>query len=285
MSVIREFYPKAFGGKYKVMCEKFTNANEITEVSERRKANSEFSGDFTRSKVCSSFHGVDEWSEAVDLLKHGYKAVVPKLSKMVEMTARGDTYKTSFRNDVVGYAPVVPLAMKGIPNCMINTYKKPVKDKVVNIYLDRTALCNRTPNEITQACSNFVAALLELEMQGYRFNVTVVKTNCNNTSCDMLTLKIKDANLPIDLQRMSYPLIHTAFARVTCWDWYSRCPAATYRFGLGHQLGREFSAEKIVDAFEEVFNERCILFQLEDMIGCSKEYIEQTILDANKNMR
>lgn len=285
MSYLREFKPKALGGKYKVICETFADANEITEVSNRRPQRHEFDHDFTRSRVRSSFHGVDTWDEACDLLKYGYKEVVPKLSKMVEMTAKGEATKTSFRNDVVGYAPVVPLALRGVPKCMINSYKKPVKDKVVNIYLDRTALCQWEPHEIVEATSNFVAALTELELQGYRFNVTVVKTNANSSVCNMLTLKVKDANLPIDLQRMSYPLMHTAFARVTCWDWYSRCPQSVHITNLGRHLGGHFSSEKIVNALEEMFNERCILFQLEEMYQKSKEYIEEVIVNANTTMR
>lgn len=283
MSILRQYYPKAFGGNYKLSIERFSSAAEITEVSNKRSVtNPNFNGDFTRDKIRSSFNGVNTWSDACELLQHGYKAIVPKLQKRIEMTARGDGLKTAFRNDVVGFAPVVPLSMIGVPNCMVNTYKKPIRNKVVNIYYDRTALGNRSTSEIENTAVKFISTLIDLEMQGYRFNLTVVKTQADSTDADMMMLKIKDANAPLDLQRMTYPLVHTSFARVTCWDWYSRCPSARYRWGLGHNLSIEKTNEQIQDAIEELFGEKCIYFSLEDMIDAPDDYITNVITNANK---
>lgn len=283
MSVLREYYPKSFGGNYKLSVERFTSASEITEVSNNRPVtNNNFNGEFSRNSINTRFNGVDSWNDACELLHHGYKAIVPKLQKRIELTARGEGVRTAFRNDVIGFAPVVPLAIIGVPTCMINTYRKPIRNKVLNIYYDRTALGNRKTKEIEETAVKFVSTLIDLELQGYRFNLTVVKTQADSTDADMLMLKIKDANAPLDLQRMTYPLVHTSFARVTCWDWYSRCPSARFRWGLGHNLSREKTNEQIQNAIEELFGEKCIYFSLEDMIDAPDDYIRNVITNANR---
>lgn len=283
MSVMREYYPKAFGGKYKLSIERFSSATEITDTSNRRNiTDDDFRYEFNRDELYEKFNGVPSWEKACDLLHKGYATVVPKLQNRIEMTAKGEGVKTAFRNDVVGFAPVVPLAMMGVPNSMVNTYRKPIRNKVLNIYYDRTALANRSQRQIEDTAVKFVSTLIDLEMQGYRFNLTVVKTQADSKDADMLMLKIKDANAPLDLQRMTYPLVHTAFARVTCWDWYSRCPIARYRGGFGHNLSIEKTNEQIQNAIEEITGEKCIYFSLEDMIDKPEHYIKDRILDANK---
>jgi len=288
MSVLRTFYPKALrNGNYRIVMESFESAEEIVRKSnEREITNDEFKEEFTRSQISknSRWYGASSWKEATDLLKNGYADAVPELKKALDFTGKGESYKRATRNDVVGFAPVVPLALMGLPNSMITSYRQPVRNKVINVYLDRTALSFRSVQDITEAGKRFLSAIIDIEKQGYRINLTILKSNSDGTSGDMLSLKIKDANSPIDLQRISFPLIHTAFARCICFDWYSRCPLATYRYGFGRHLGDSFSNEEYTKAMEEIFREKLVLFEMEKLIDSSEEHIKDVILSANERL-
>lgn len=282
MSYIREYKPKALHGNT-VTLERFSSADEIVRVSETRKIRSCYASDDVRERCRMSFHGVNSFDEATELLRYGYNPFVKKMQAKIDFTAKGDGVKTAFRNDVVGFAPIVPLAIKGVPNCMINSYKAPVKNKVVNIYFDKVAVCDKSTSQIEEACSRFMSALINVEMQGYRVNLTITEAHADGNKVDMMALKVKDANTPLDLQRISFPLAHVAFFRAIGFDWFMRCPDAKITaYGLGHNMGRDYSHEDITKAYEEIFNEKCIVFEMEDIIKRSEQSIIDTITYANQ---
>ena len=282
MSVINEYHPKALR-KHRVMVERFNSADEIVRVSDSRELRDAYRFNDTRSDLNKGFNGVDSWKEATNLLRYGYQPFVQKLKAKLDFTARGDGMKTAFRNDVVGFAPVVPLAIMGVPNNMINMYKQPVKNKVVNIYFDKVAVCINSVKQIEDACAMFMSALINIEMQGYRVNLYITESHSDGRYVDMMCLKVKDANMALDLQRISFPLAHTAFFRAIGFDWFKRCPSAKItRSGLGTTMSRNYTHDEIRRGYEEIFNEKCIVFEMEEIIRNDEQYIIDTIANANK---
>lgn len=282
MSIIREYKPRALDGKTTITVERFSSAEEIVREGDKRKLRDCYKRKNPRSNL-DSWNGVDSWEEATNLLTYGYKPFVSKMQTKIDFTARGDGVKTSFRNEVVGFAPVVPLAMIGVPNCMINTYKQPVKNKVIDIYFDKVAVASHSSREIEDACSKFMSALINVEMQGYRVNLFITEAHSDRPKVDMMCLKVKDANSPLDLQRISFPLAHPAFFRVIGFDWFMRCPSAKVTAsGLGTNMGREYSKEEIVKSYEEIFGGKCVVFEMEDIINRNEQSIVDSIMFANK---
>ena len=236
MSILKEYYPKAFH-KNKFVVERFDSASEVVSLSGARPITStQFHNKRLDTQLDKDWDGVDTWEEATNLMQFGYRPFVEKLQKKLDFKGKGDGKRTAFRNDVVGFAPNVPLAIMGVPNNMVNSYTKPIKNKVVSIYYDKTASCMHTPKEFEDAGVKLMSVLIDLEMQGYRFNLYVCQSYTSKT-CDMLCVKVKDSNSPLDLQRLSFPVAHPAFFRAIGFDWYSRCPKATYRSAYGHALG------------------------------------------------
>ena len=284
MSTITEYYPKAFNNN-SVVVERFSSAEEVVRVNSQRKLTRKSykrHSHIEDGNYSKYFHGVKSWDEAKDLMTYGYSPFVKELQSKIYYTAKGDGVKTAFRNDVVGFAPIVPLMLAGVPNCMINMYKKPVKNKVINIYFDKVAVCDKTSKQIEEACAKLMSAIIEAENQGYRVNLYITEAHTDwDKTVDMMILKVKDSNTPLDLQRLSFPLAHPAFFRVFGFEWFIRCPKARYRDGLGHNLSREYSHEQIVSAYEEMFKEKCIVFEMEDIITESEKSIVDSILYAN----
>lgn len=259
----------------KFMVETFAGANEVVEVSRNRKiTDSKF--DDQRKRVSPDFTGVQNFDEALELMRTGYQPTVDKL-KDIKVNLQGQGKRVSFFNDIVGFAPVVPLAIMGVPTAMINTRMTPMKAKVVNIYYDMTASAFTDKDDIIKAGQKLLGGIMELEMQGYRFNLYAVQSYSDESSADVLCVKIKDANMPMDLKRMSFPLTHTAFFRSIGFDWYTRTPKGKYRDGFGSGLSYKHDLDKLTEMFSELFNEKAVYMSCVKILKQDKEHIKEVL--------
>lgn len=284
MSVNFQKKVKAFrNGNFNV--EIFDSANEVVEASARRKMTSSSFDDMSDpGEINFNKTGVHNLGEALELMRSGYQPTVDKMKTGIKANVQGQGKRISFFNDVVGYAPIVPLALQGVPNSMQNSYMKPIKAKVLNIYYDMTASWNTSKEAIIEAGQKLLAAIMELEMQGYKFNLYAIQSYYDG-SCDMLCTKIKSSNTPLDLKRISFPLTHTAYFRVIGFDWYSKTPKGKYRYAYGHALGYDFSEKQMQEGFKEIFGENCVVFSCAEVLNHDTEHFKNAITTNAKEVK
>ena len=253
--------------------EVFDSANEVAEVSSRRTITSSSFTDYSKSgSVDADWTGVKSLDEACQLLRDGYQPSVDKIKSGLKANVTGQGKRISFFNDVVGYAPIVPLALQNVPASMQNSRMKPIKAKVLNVYYEMTCRWSTTTEQILEAGSKLLAALIELEMQGYKFNLYAIQDYYSGgNGCDMLCTKIKSSNTQLDLKRTSFALTHLAYFRVIGFDWYSKTPNGHYRSSYGHALSYDFSNKQLNDAFVELFGKNCVVFSCSELIKDDKE--------------
>lgn len=280
-------YGKDKSKKISFNVEVFNSAGEVVEVSARRKVtNSEFhnfdTGYMPEKKWCGGFETFEEVKTA---MREGYQPTVDKLKGAFKANLAGQAKRISFFNDVVGFAPIVPLALMGIPTAMQNSYMKPIKAKVVDVYYDMSCCCDVKSEEIIKAGQNVLGALLELEMQGYKFNLYAIQSYYESGSADVLCTKIKSSNTPLDLKRISFPLTHTAYFRCIGFDWYSKTPKGTFRYGYGRDLCRDQGVEDAQDAFRELFGRNSVIFFADKLRKEGLEHIKATICDSSKAVK
>lgn len=229
--------------------------------------------------------GVDSYEQALKFLEEGYQPTVEKLKVGIKANLQGNGKRISFFNDIVGYAPVVPLAILGVPQSMINSYMKPIKAKVIDVYYNMTASAFTDSEDIIDAGIKMLSTIVALEQQGYRFNLYAVQCYYRHNKCYMLKVKVKDAMQPIDLKRISFPLTHTGFFRVIGFDWYSKCPEAKYLSEYGKPIEHEFSVEKMTKAMKEIFGNNAIWFGCTRIIKESEEYVKEVLVNAGNKKR
>ena len=281
MSTIIERKIKVRGDKnYKIELELYNSAVEVYEDCKSRKITDHSFKDMARESM-GSFQGVKNYEEALGYLRNGYQPTVERLREKLNIKDPGQK-RISFTNNVVGAAPVVPLALKGVPNCMIDTKMKQIKCKVIDVYYDMTCSCGTESEDIIKNGQKLLGAILDLEHQGYRFNIYALQTYSNSSGADILAVKIKSSNQPLDLKRMSFPLTHTAFFRVIGFDWYSKFPKGTYRSCYGHALGYEFNKSECNKIIEEIFGTNAILIIGKDILHEGEEHIREVLRDAGK---
>lgn len=261
-------------------------ADVVYDCKTRKITDSDFHDmqDGTLGGHSKSWCGVDSYEQALQFLEEGYQPTVEKLKAGIKSNLQGTGKRISFHNDIVGYAPIVPLAILGVPNSMINSRMKPIKAKVIDVYYSSTAHCGISSEDIIKAGTKMLSAIIELEQQGYRFNLYAVQDYYGDKKCYMLKVKVKDAMQPIDLKRISFPLTHTGFFRVIGFDWYSKCPEAKHIWGYGHSIERDYG-NKIQDAMKELFGDNAVWFGCEKIIKEKDNYVKEVLVNAGNKKR
>lgn len=288
MGVIREY--KVANG-YKIMCERYNSAAEVVNDAKTRKiTNSRFDNMAVNlGGESSSWCGVKNYEEALQLLSEGYQPVVEKLKAEIKANVQGNAKRVSFRNDIVGYAPVVPLAIMGVPNAMMNSYMKTIKAKVVDVYYDGTFRSGVKSDDILKTGAKILSVIIELEQQGYRFNLYQAQGYADGEDCDMLVVKIKDAAQPLDLKRVSFPMTHTAFFRVIGFDWYSKTPRGKFRSAYGHALINEGRVNKKIDEIAKtMFGENAVYISGEKLRqegSRAEEYLKERFTKCKNSIK
>jgi len=264
-------------GNEKFNVELFDSGYEVVTISKDRQITDACFKNKRTQKLDKSWEGVSNWGEAEDLMANGYQPVVDKI-KAMKITAKRVGKRVQFKNEVVGYQPVVPLYLMGVPNNMINAKVKKIKTKVLNVYYNNGCSCDYSAEQLEEAGKKLLSAILELEMQGYRFNLNAVQVYYRRKEgADVLAIKLKNSYTPVDLKRMSFQLVHPAFFRVIGFDWYSRTPRGTYRSGYGYPMDRDFNDEQVNKGFEEIFGQPCVVIQAQKIINADIPYLKELL--------
>lgn len=260
--------------------ERFDSAQEVARTCATRQITSGMFDDM-RKRDIDSWFGVKSYDEALELLRNGYQPTVDAMGGVFKASRNGVAKRITFQNQIQGFAPVVPLALKGAPNCMVNMTMKPIKAKVIDVCYDMTASCSVKSSDIIKAGQALLGTIVELEKQGYRFNIYAVQSYSDEVSCDMLAVKVKSSGQPLDLKRISFPLTHTAFFRVIGFDWYSKVPGGKHRSGYGHALGYEINNAELQESAKQLFGKSAVYFSAANIIGKDKESIKEVLTNGN----
>lgn len=267
------------------MVEFFGSCNELVSTCDSRSHKGGGFDNQRKDEIDGSWSGVKCFNDARKLLSEGWQEHVEKFDKLISGKMQTSSGKRiSFKNDVQGFAPIVPLALQGVPASMINTRIKPIKAKIIDVYYDISCSCGTSSKDIIDNGLKLLSALIDLELKGYRVNLSILFTSFDSNSGDVMSVKVKDSKEPFALQRMMFPIVHTAFFRVIGFDWYERCPTSTYRGGYGHGLGYESfckDKEKHNKFVEDVFG-KGVMFHSSELLKKDDKYIEG-VLTGERN--
>ena len=277
MSTIKKTEFKIESKKYSVNIEKYRSAEEVVQDCKERPVHDY--EDMSRANINMDWHGVNSYDEALELMRTGYQQTVAKLQTSLKANVLGNGKRVAFENNVHGFAPIVPLALKGVPNSMVNMTMKPIKQKVVDVYYDMTTNAGTDPEVIAQCGQKLLGTIIELEKQGYRFNLYALQSYADSESIDMLCVKVKSSDKPLDIKRISFPLTHPAFFRVIGFDWQGKSPIARYiGCGRGHALTYEMSDEEAKKLTKQVFGDNAIYLACNEIKRKDEKHIKETLV-------
>lgn len=232
-------------GRKKYIIEEYNSFNELISTNDSREVVLNYY-EQARDRENDSWCGAS-YENAVEMLRYGWadeakiKAVADKIGQLEKLQ---DIAKMSFKSDIVGYAPIVPLALKGVPQNMINCTRKPKKAKVINLIIDIGVSGDISVAEKLEWGAKVLSGIIGLEKQGFRVRIDVSKVTVTNSQVHMAKVPIKNENQPFDIKRMMFPIAHAAMQRRIFFDWYERLPEAEYHSGHGYSLSVQDTAQR-----------------------------------------
>lgn len=238
--------------------EKFDSINQFMAAITSREENVAMRGLGHSKNGDKDFTGTKSWDEALDFLKNGWDEPLEEIKReivqyKVKTNVTASRQRTSI--GVVGYAPCVPNAIKGLPNSMITSERIPQKVKAVSIVYNVNVNCGWTPREI-QKCSITVLKIVnQLELQGYRVKL-LVEVFSSRKDKDHLrcSVSIKDWRQPLDLKKLCFPLVNPSMFRRMGFRWLETVPNMTnegFRSGYGTPICSENKYKEDVERAKE----------------------------------
>lgn len=215
-----------------------------------------------------SWSGVNNYEEAEELALHGWKEAEEneQLNDIFNLQINDEDKLISFKNDVVGFTPVVPLVLQGIPNCMTSVTKKRVKSKIIHIVYNISTTCGTSGKEIMKAGIELFKVIMKLERQGYRVRLTAMQDFSNYDSSDWFLLNLKSEFKPLHITSMMFPLIHTAMFRVIGFAWFERSPVTEYKSGYGRNFTSHYEKEALIKALKNILKtDNLVYFSFKDI--------------------
>ena len=219
--------------------EEYKNFNEFTSVAMTRNPNgwAEDHG-LARESHDSGWRKCASFEEAQDFLRHGYdKDVSVMLKKISTLEKQGTRAQVHRYADVVGYVPIVPSAILGIPCSMMNSVKKPIKNRVISVLFNPSVSANVSKDEILDFGCKLLGYLLNLEKNGYRvrleYALPITGLKSNKIRQYILRIPIKSEYNPLNVKRVAFPLAHVGMFRYLAFDWYEHLAGAEYMSGYG----------------------------------------------------
>lgn len=166
-----------------------------------------------------SFSHTHNFDEAVDLM---IKGDVKSQSKILEIKSKLDyevnskqVTKVRSRADVAGYSPIVANAVMGLPKSMINSYRTPVKNKIVDIYINHSVGAFMDAATIEFRGAYILSYIDHLEQNGYRVNLFAgaVSYSADNDEYSGFYVKIKNSSQPMNILKTAFYVVHPSFLR------------------------------------------------------------------------
>jgi hypothetical protein len=170
-----------------------------------------------------AFTGTATWEEAVRLARYGWPDGIRHLSGGLDLRIAGSHDPVpEFHYDYAGAFPEVPRAVSGDPESMVTILpSRRTRRPVLRIAVSMIAPATVPPGRITSWGAALVGWIDELEAQNVRAEITWISVSDNTwwshdgTEGPMFvaTMRLKEADQPLDIDRIAFWLMHPAAHR------------------------------------------------------------------------
>lgn len=203
----------------------FNDINEVIDYIGKAKINHKI---FNPNKLASEeianpwdlsdFHDFENFKYAVDSLKFGtdkyFNSFNHKLKKVNDYIKRYAVLnKISYKNDVVGFTPIVPNTIIGNPINMINQKKKERIIPTATIVFEKAVTCRNRSEDMVSFASIIFSLIQVLEQKGIRCQIYVSSLFRYDEEIFGYKIKIKNYMQPLNLYKMQFPVISSDMFR------------------------------------------------------------------------
>lgn len=224
--------------------------DSITEVVQfnRNTERTEYYQKYHDSDNISSgtyhFTKTNSYEEAEDLLLHGWDSMAEKLTnKLRKVTCKNNGYKNKTVYGVQGYQACVPRYLQGVPDNMVSNKRIVTKQKVINIVKDFGYSGSTSTSTIEEESIKVLKMVNELELKGYRVNLSIVFVSRYRGKYIGIMVKIKNAGQKMNVKQLAFPLVHPSMFRRIMFGLIERLEE-TKHFGKGYGICTTYEETK-----------------------------------------
>lgn len=177
-----------------------------------------------------AFYGTESYEESVQFAEKGdLKNFALIKQEKTKIKSKECEFVLTVKNllQPAGGVPVVPLALKGVPNCFISRVKAKIPVKVLNLGL-YVGVNHSTASDSIVKYSSYIASFISiLEMNNIRINLFYCKQSYSKSvkaDSQILVVKLKKAEQPLNLLKLSYWLINPSVNRRQGFRWIETLP-------------------------------------------------------------
>lgn len=256
--------------------ESFDSVREFTKVSTARKPNTAFSGLVLSSerKNHISWYGTSSFDAANKIMSKGYKEGCKNLLSCKDgIKVINEDIKTRTIKNYAGFTPCVPAALMGMPKSMYQKKKKVVKNPVINLYFDSGVHSKIGTDKMILGGKNLYSLCNYLDAHNIRVNLFIfIGVWIKAKKHAFLSIKVKNSDMPINPQLISYPIIHPSFFRRHVFKWIETSKGTDYNeltrnYGVNSRyIDRNFR-KTLLDA--KILDENSYYIDVEECAKCS----------------
>ena len=149
----------------------------------------------------------------------------------------------SYKNDRVGFLPIVPKVLQGNPINMINQDVKPKPFPTAKIILEKSNSWHIKPRDLNEFYSIIFVLIQMLENRGIRCEIWVTDNSYKDREMVGTNVKLKSFTQPLNTYKIQFPIIASDFARRIIFRLTETNPDITssaWTYTYGRPLLREF---------------------------------------------
>lgn len=167
------------------------------------------------------FSGTHTYEEANNLLYSGVDTNIKELEEQISLNLNDyeQTKKNNRKFDYVGGGYSLGRYLANSPACMIRQIKVKKEKPTTTIIYNSSITCGTKAKEVIKVNSILLSAIKIIEQKGIKVNLYVVSASILASQKAAVLVKVKDTKTPINLQTMSYVLVHPSYYRRHYFRW------------------------------------------------------------------
>lgn len=199
---------------------------------------------------CKKFAGCT-FAEAFELLDKGDAkcAAMIKAEGEILNEAQGGAMP-KIEVGVYGCIPSVPNYLRGVPTNMMRVVREPRHNPIIDVYVDTGISYGVKCKQAAIAAAKIANVITAVEMSGVRVNLYAVSGaedavffgTKDKGDAAGFAVKIKEANAPLNLLNIAFPMTNPAFCRVVSLHW-QECNLEWVWSGHGNLMAAKTIAE------------------------------------------
>ena len=232
-------------GNSTVSRETFSNTTDLSNYIDTAKTNKLFQGRDLSShrQKEEDFNDFYTFEDANKALEYGTDIYFEKFNKEFQkvknyIAQREKQQKTGYKKDFIGFMPIVPNAILGIPDNMINLDMKPKPFPTARIIIEKACNAFIKADDMCSYYAVIFVLIQLLEKRGIRCELWESAVFEEDDEIYISKVKLKDYQQPLNCYKIQFPVIAADMFRRIMFRLLETTPEIKnmWTWGYGHTL-------------------------------------------------